>query len=211
MKRILAAAFATIVGVSCGLLQIEDDDDDGDFGGGFARRAVKTGHDNEVDKVNAAPRATTIAALRAIAAPSSLSGDSARFTYAGSPEIQTWRLTNVGLTGYKRETDGDYHLVLQDGPANSLIAEIPDPLRVGESWKGPTSKARTAFDARHAAGRTFQTARETVTVTGVGFFDFVHGQIGVAPNGIELHAVLDICWGPDCASTPALTAAAGPP
>ena len=34
-----------------------------------------------------------------------------------------------------------------------------------------------------------------VTVTGVGFFDFLHGQTGVAPNGIELHAVLDIQFG----------------
>jgi hypothetical protein len=29
-------------------------------------------------------------------------------------------------------------------------------------------------------------------VTGVGFFDRIHGQTGVAPNGIELHPVLDI-------------------
>jgi len=27
-------------------------------------------------------------------------------------------------------------------------------------------------------------------VTGVGFFDFWHGQRGVAPNAIELHPVL---------------------
>jgi hypothetical protein len=30
----------------------------------------------------------------------------------------------------------------------------------------------------------------TATVTGVGFFDFPHGQTGVAPNAIELHPVL---------------------
>jgi hypothetical protein len=28
------------------------------------------------------------------------------------------------------------------------------------------------------------------TVTGVGFFGSIHGQTGVAPNGIELHPVL---------------------
>ena len=27
-------------------------------------------------------------------------------------------------------------------------------------------------------------------MTGVAFFDFLHGQTGVAPNGIELHPVL---------------------
>jgi hypothetical protein len=28
------------------------------------------------------------------------------------------------------------------------------------------------------------------TVTGVAFFDFKHGQTGVAPNAIELHPIL---------------------
>src|SRR5439155_9710638 len=28
------------------------------------------------------------------------------------------------------------------------------------------------------------------TLSGVGFFDFLHGQTGVAPNGIELHPVV---------------------
>jgi hypothetical protein len=199
MKHILAAACLAMVSVSCGPWM--DDEEDGDTGSGFGRRAVKTGHDEDVDKVDAMPRPATIAGLRAMAAPSSLTGDSPRFTYAGSPEIQTYRLANVTLAGYKREGDGDYHVVLRDEAGHSLIAEIPDPLRVGESWKARTLKARTAFDARHAAGRTFRTAGETVTVTGVGFFDLVHGQIGVAPNGIELHAVLDICWGPDCVLT----------
>jgi hypothetical protein len=32
----------------------------------------------------------------------------------------------------------------------------------------------------------------TATVTGVGFFDIIHGQTGVAPNGIELHPVLRV-------------------
>ena len=34
-----------------------------------------------------------------------------------------------------------------------------------------------------------------VTVTGVGFFDFYHGQHGAARNPIELHPVLDIEFG----------------
>jgi len=31
-----------------------------------------------------------------------------------------------------------------------------------------------------------------VKINGCGFFDFLHGQTGVAPNGIEIHPVLDI-------------------
>jgi hypothetical protein len=34
-----------------------------------------------------------------------------------------------------------------------------------------------------------------VTVTGVGFFDYQHGQDGVAPNAIELHPVLSVTFG----------------
>jgi len=34
-----------------------------------------------------------------------------------------------------------------------------------------------------------------VRITGVGFFDKVHGQMGVALlNGIELHPILKIEW-----------------
>src|SRR5262249_31008189 len=43
----------------------------------------------------------------------------------------------------------------------------------------------------------FQTANIPVQVTGVGMFDFLHGQAGVAPNGIELHPVLGIAFNID--------------
>jgi hypothetical protein len=44
------------------------------------------------------------------------------------------------------------------------------------------------------SGMTFKAAIKpiAVRVTGVGFFDRIHGQMGVAPNGIELHPVLDV-------------------
>lgn len=42
-----------------------------------------------------------------------------------------------------------------------------------------------------------QKLRRVVTVTGVGFFDPIHGQTGVAPNGIELHPLLSIDFHPD--------------
>jgi hypothetical protein len=48
-----------------------------------------------------------------------------------------------------------------------------------------------------------QTARAAVRlcaraeVAGVAFFDFKHGQTGVAPNAIELHPILGFrCLGP---------------
>ena len=37
---------------------------------------------------------------------------------------------------------------------------------------------------------SFTQLHGTATITGVGFFDFKHGQTGVAPNAIELHPVV---------------------
>src|SRR5690242_12198266 len=199
MKRFLVVACVAVLASSCDLWPRLDDDDDDDGGGrsGFGRWTVKTGHDEDVGKVSTFAQSTTIAALRALKPPSNLTGDTTRLIYAGSPELQTWRLTDATLAGYKLESDGDYHLVLVDRAGNSLIAEIVDPRRVAEGWKAQTTAARAVFDRHHTARGTFQTASETVTVTGVGFFDLIHGQLGVAPNGIELHAVLDIHFGTD--------------
>ena len=55
--------------------------------------------------------------------------------------------------------------------------------------------------ARHGS---FTNLSGTATLTGVGFFDELHGQTGVAPNGIELHPVLSFsgsCSGPAVTST----------
>ena len=38
--------------------------------------------------------------------------------------------------------------------------------------------------------RFFKLLGGAATISGVGFFDFQHGQRGVAPNAIELHPVL---------------------
>jgi hypothetical protein len=40
------------------------------------------------------------------------------------------------------------------------------------------------------AASSFTQLKGEATIRGVGFFDFLHGQTGVAPNGIELHPVL---------------------
>ena len=37
---------------------------------------------------------------------------------------------------------------------------------------------------------SFKTANVPVQIVGVGMFDFLHGQTGVAPNAFELHPVL---------------------
>jgi hypothetical protein len=52
--------------------------------------------------------------------------------------------------------------------------------------KGATAYRRRQMSNSRRVARICRRAR----VSGVAFFDFLHGQTGVAPNGIELHPVL---------------------
>lgn len=183
------------------------------------RWSVKTGADaGAANLVGQAPVAGTIAGMIALAVPAVLPPD------ARSPgtEETVWEL-DATLTGYKHESDGDYHLVIADGQGHTMIAEIPDPaaLASGSFFAEQITAARQAFDNQfglHPAAATQSAATpqfaaaamapaliplsESVTIRGLGFFDFAHGQDGVAPNAIELHPVTSIEFhGPATART----------
>ena len=167
---------------------------------GVERWAVKTGTDANVNLLNLQSMTqTTIAALSSLTPPATLPASSR----IQPTETTIFQLHDT-LTEYKLESDSDYHLIVADASGKTMIVEIPDPACVGSSSPllADIKKARAAFDARYTPGDTFQTANVPVTVTGVGFFDFLHGQTGVAPNGIELHAVLDIQFGTGGTPTP---------
>ncbi len=157
---------------------------------GVERWSVKTGTDADAGKITLAPATqTTVAELDALPAPGNLPDDSRI-----QPTETTVFQLSARLTKYKLEADSDYHLVLDDGSGHTMIAEIPDPSCVGSGSPLATGieTARDQFDARFDPTDRFQDANVPVTITGVGFFDFQHGQTGVAPNGIELHSVLDV-------------------
>jgi hypothetical protein len=161
---------------------------------GVERWSVKTGTDADVGLINlSSATSQTITTMRGWPAPSPIPANNRVSPY----ETTQWVL-NATLTQYKAESDSDYHLVLSDASGNTLIAEIPSPSCVGSgSPFGPgIQNARNQFDARYNATSSFQTANIPVQIKGVGMFDFLHGQTGVAPNGIEIHAVLDIIFNP---------------
>jgi hypothetical protein len=161
---------------------------------GVERWSVKTGTDADVGKINlSSSTAQTIVTMRGWPTPSPIPANNRVSPY----ETTQWVL-NATLTQYKLETDSDYHLVLSDASGNTLIAEIPSPTCVGAgSPFGPgITNARNQFDARFTATSSFQTANIPVQIRGVGMFDFLHGQTGVAPNGIEIHPVLNIVFNP---------------
>jgi hypothetical protein len=173
---------------------------------GVERWSVKTGTDADKGLINlASSTANTIATMRSWTAPSPIPANNRVSPY----ETTQWVL-NATLTQYKLEGDSDYHLILQDSGGNTLIAEIPSPNCVGSGsvFASGIQNARNEFDAKFTATTSFQTANIPVQVKGVGMFDFLHGQTGVAPNGIEIHAVLDIIFNPS--SSPDFSIAASP-
>lgn len=175
---------------------------------GTERWAYKTGTDPEaagIDVTTTTP--TTVAMLVSLPAPS----DPDALTSRAAPVELTFYQVSATLTAYKLEADGDYHLVLDDGAGQTMIAEIPDPdFLTGGAWDQQIAAARAAFNAHFGDsmaqlklyappvdGGLLMVTKVSVPVTvrGVGFFDRLHGQTGVAPNGVELHPVLAIAFG----------------
>jgi hypothetical protein len=114
-------------------------------------------------------------------------------------ETTTYRV-RATLVKMKIEEDGDVHLVIaQPGTANAatMIVEFPSAgcTRKAPSWaRRAMARARTALTTSCGtpSRSAFTPLRGAATITGIGFFDFLHGQSGVAPNGIELHPVTGI-------------------
>lgn len=161
---------------------------------GVERWSVKTGTDPDASKVNLnSSTSTTIASMRAIPAPSPIPSNNR----VAPTETTVW-VINATLVEYKLENDSDYHLVIQDASGNTMISEIPSPTCVGAGspFLSGIQNSRSKFDAQFTTTTSFQTANIPVQIVGVGMFDFLHGQTGVAPNGIELHPVLDIIFNP---------------
>jgi len=161
---------------------------------GVERWGVKTGTDRGAASVNLnASAATTVAYLTSQPRPASLPSNSR----VAPVETTQWVL-DATLVEDKFETDSDYHLVLHDSAGRSMIAEIPSPSCVAASspFLSAIQRARAQFDSSYAAKDYFATVNVPVRVTGVGFFDFEHGQTGVAPNAVELHPVTNIVFNP---------------
>ena len=164
------------------------------------RWPVKTGADPAAAKlVGQSPTATTIAHLVSLPVPAVLPEEART---AGTEET-VWQV-QATLIGYKQELDADYHLVIKDGNGNTMVAEIPNPadLTPGGFFTQQIAAARNAFDGRFGALRLEALApgvepkltavTESVTIIGLGFFDYKHGQDGCAPNAIELHPVISV-------------------
>ncbi len=159
---------------------------------GVERWSVKTGTDPQAPSVNLGSYvSSTIYNFHQSVRPGSLPSNGR----VSPRETTQYRLSGT-LTKYVREADSDYHLVIKDSAGRTMIIELPASNCVGAGSPFGTgiSRARSQFDARFTATTSMKTTNTAVTIKGVGFWDFIHGQTGVAPNGIEVHPVLDITF-----------------
>lgn len=154
---------------------------------GKERWLVKTVTDKDAAKVRDVPTPATINQLRQIAAP--LNPNHRPDSRYNPTELTTYEVTGY-ITLIKAEADQDYHIVLTDDNGRTMIVESTHPDCAQKSrFKAEIDQVRAALD--QAFNGPIKT-RKLVTVTGVGFFDHIHGQTGVAPNGIELHPILQV-------------------
>src|SRR5919109_1222121 len=154
---------------------------------GVERWAVKTLADADARRVNFRARDTTISALRRLT-------PTRTYSRGVGVERTTYRI-KARLVEAKLEDDQDFHLVVADPRHRSrrMIVEFPASNCTRRSLKRKViRRARAAFvrSCGIPSSSYFMHLRGRATITGVGFFDFDHGQRGIAPNGIELHPVL---------------------
>ena len=154
---------------------------------GTERWTIKTLTDADRNKVDFTPKEATVGWLVSQQSPAHLPAD----RRIAPVEKQTYKVRGR-LVSYKLEEDEDIHVVIADvKDANkTMIVEIPSPECAGACASGHAEEFRKARAV--ITGLPDQVAGVTLVVTGVGFFDLLHGQIGAAPNGIELHPVLRI-------------------
>jgi hypothetical protein len=188
-KLILTAGLATALMLS--LVVLPTDRASGGVTCGVWRWDVKTLSDPARRRVDFHPEAIRIGRLRRLDPPNSLDTDTPRLA---GVERQVYEVKGQVVTA-KIEDDGDIHLVIAARAAKNrtMIVEFPDRDCVASAFKRDRmDQARQAMLAECGpmSSSSFTDLTGNVVIRGVGFWDEIHGQTGVAPNGIELHPVL---------------------
>jgi hypothetical protein len=158
---------------------------------GVERWAVKTLQDPAGRAIDLSLiKKTTVSALRS---KTGLRGPSGS---RGSGVESTFYEVKARLVSAKAEDDDDIHLVIKGvTTSGTMIVEFPTVACSSGATQGAKTRMKNARNAFGAAcgvpgSSSFTNLKGKATIRGIGFFDFLHGQTGVAPNGIELHPVL---------------------
>jgi hypothetical protein len=184
---------------------------------GVERWPVKTLGDADAGKVVLTTlRPATVTEMRQLARPFANNLLGPQDSRSDPVELTVYTMT-VALVGAKIESDSDVHLVVADPNDHTatMIVEFPDPHCIESQDAALVARMTNARSAvlnavptlvqKIAAGGAIPAAAFNpqtqkmklqpmsglAQIIGVGFFDTIHGQDGVAPNGVELHPVLD--------------------
>jgi hypothetical protein len=154
------------------------------------RWPVKTLSDHHNREVHFSPIRSTVSQFRRRTPPSELGPTTPRTTKL---EFHTWTLRAKPRRA-RIEGDGDIHLIMYapKHPHRTMIVEFPKRSCVASPFKRKAiarAQRRFVHNCGSMSG-AWADLKGSVDVTGVGFWDSLHGQPGVAPNGIELHPVL---------------------
>lgn len=166
---------------------------------GVERWPVKTGSDPDAAQVQDR-RSATVEQLVGLPRPTDMpvaQKFAAKYqNHRAAPVENTiWRV-EADLVALKLEADGDYHLVIKGATGQTMVAEVPNPtppfVNPASPWARQIAEARAAIDERLAPTPKLMRTSQRLRIDGIGFFDRVGGQSGMAPNGIELHPVISI-------------------
>lgn len=171
---------------------------------GTERWHTKTMSDPFASQVNLLPQLVTVDTLIHAPVPTGMSAHSDNVRFAPW-ELQAVRV-RATIVGWKTEADNDYHIVIADlaNPNETMIVEPPSSACSGACTSGYGALFQSARDTMvRCFGQPpaqFTPAGKTVVadVTGIPYFDPIHGQTGVAPNGIEIHPVVEIVFVSGC-------------
>ena len=151
---------------------------------GAYRWPVKTLTDPDAESIRLKPIDTTIRHLAGLPRPAERPQNR-----RGGNEFYVYRIKAL-LATVHQELDQDLHVRLRDplDPEVEIIAEIPSPgCAIGSRYESAFASARQIAESLRARG-----GETLVEISGVGFFDALRDQIGGAPNGFELHPVLEL-------------------
>jgi hypothetical protein len=157
---------------------------------GVERWHVKILTDPAVSQINWTPISTTIAEQNSFP-EITVSEDTTRMAF--EEQAMTVKCT---ITAFVREDDNDIHLIIVDDAHDSMIAEIPSTKceEVAASNYAAQFDSASVWVTKNLGTPTtdFKNVNVPVTITGVLFQDFNHGQDGHAKNYREIHPVTKI-------------------
>jgi hypothetical protein len=161
---------------------------------GRVRWPVKTGSDDDAHRVASKPVVASVEQLASLVPPENVR----------DPKLQNSRVeaelkiytVEATIISTKLQRSGDYTLVLQGESGATMRAQAPNPdpsfVPSSSRWAKEIGIVRTQIDAKVVTGSSVTRTRLKARITGIGFFQEMHGQIGVACNGFELHPVVQI-------------------